>query len=101
MSRLGGARSASKSTCRSALADRFRREERAERRATCRRSAERLRRVTVTLICPRCGQEFEANHAVDVADAVVAHALDAHHHHLDRRVVLAHLDGAHPDDYER
>jgi hypothetical protein len=32
-----------------------------------------------------------------VADAVVEHARADHGHHLDREVVLAHLEGVRPD----
>ena len=50
--------------------------------------------------CPRCGDTIEGEDRDDVADAVVAHARDAHHHQLDRQVVLAHLAGVHPHDFE-
>ena len=46
--------------------------------------------------CPRCGDEFAGPDPETVADEVVAHALSAHHHRLDREVVLAHLKGVHP-----
>jgi hypothetical protein len=35
-----------------------------------------------------------------VADAVVRHAREAHQHALDRSVILAHLAGVRPDEYE-
>ena len=50
--------------------------------------------------CPRCGDEFVGNDKEVVADAVIAHARDAHGHGLDREVVLAHLEGVHPHDRE-
>lgn len=46
--------------------------------------------------CPRCGEDFTGKERGTVADAVVAHARDAHSHDLDRDVVLAHLEGRHP-----
>jgi hypothetical protein len=50
--------------------------------------------------CPRCGRDFVGNDKIVVADQVVAHALVEHRHVLDRDVVLAHLEGAHPHDRE-
>jgi hypothetical protein len=50
--------------------------------------------------CPRCGEEFKGFDAETVADAVQAHASEVHHHALDRDVVLAHLAGVRPDEYE-
>ncbi|HKY17088.1 MAG TPA: DUF1059 domain-containing protein [Microthrixaceae bacterium] len=50
--------------------------------------------------CPRCGEEFAGDDRDAVVDAVVAHARDEHHHTLERRIVLAHLDGVRPDEYE-
>ena len=48
--------------------------------------------------CPRCGEEFAGEDKEAVADAVVAHAREAHGHALDRDVVLAHLEGVHPHE---
>ena len=50
--------------------------------------------------CPRCGDELSGEDRDAVADDVVAHARDAHGHALDRHVVLAHLAGVRPDEYE-
>ena len=50
--------------------------------------------------CPRCGDELSGDDRDAVADAVVAHARDAHGHGLERRIVLAHLAGGRPDEYE-
>jgi hypothetical protein len=49
--------------------------------------------------CPRCGAEFSGDDKHEVADSVIAHAT-SHDHHLDREVVLAHLEGVHPHDRE-
>ena len=56
--------------------------------------------VTYEQVCPRCGVELTGDEADIVADAVVAHARDEHGHHLDREVVLAHLEGIRPDERE-
>jgi hypothetical protein len=48
--------------------------------------------------CPRCGADFTGDDKGPVADAVVEHAATAHHHALDREVVLAHLEGVRPGD---
>jgi hypothetical protein len=48
--------------------------------------------------CPRCGADFTGHDRDTVADAVVAHARDEHRHELDRRIVIAHLEGVHPSD---
>ena len=48
-------------------------------------------------LCPRCGDAFSGDDKEAVADAVVAHARDAHSHRIDREVVLAHLEGVHPN----
>jgi predicted small metal-binding protein len=50
--------------------------------------------------CPRCGEEFAGDDKHAVADAVVEHARAAHHHSLDRNIVLAHLEGVHPFERE-
>ena len=55
--------------------------------------------TSIEQICPRCGREFAGDDKDSVADAVVGHARDDHHHELDREIVLAHLEGVHP--YER
>ncbi len=47
--------------------------------------------------CPRCGAEFAGDDKDEVADSVVVHAV-THGHRLDRQVVLAHLEGVHPND---
>ena len=52
--------------------------------------------MTFEQACPRCGDEFVGDDKDSVADDVIAHARDAHGHHLDRDVVLAHLEGVHP-----
>ena len=49
-------------------------------------------------LCPRCGEAFAGEDKEAVADAVLAHARDAHSHRLDREVVLAHLEGVHPHE---
>jgi hypothetical protein len=51
-------------------------------------------------ICPRCADEFSDDDPARVADLVVAHALEAHQHRLERRVVLAHLYGVRPDELD-
>src|SRR4051812_21414480 len=56
--------------------------------------------ATYSQTCPRCGEDLVGDDRNSVADAVVAHARDAHHHELERRVVLAHLEGVRPDEYE-
>jgi len=56
--------------------------------------------MTYTQTCPRCGLDLSGEVPGDVADAVVAHARDEHGHGLDRDVVLAHLAGIRPDDWE-
>ena len=48
--------------------------------------------------CPRCGDEFVGDDRSIVASAVVDHALTEHRHRLDREIVLAHLDNAHPHE---
>ena len=48
-------------------------------------------------LCPRCGDAFSGDDMEEVADAVVVHARDAHSHRIDREVVLAHLEGVHPN----
>jgi hypothetical protein len=50
--------------------------------------------------CPRCAEAFEGDDKLAVADAVVEHARSAHHHSLDRDIVLAHLDDVHPFERE-
>jgi hypothetical protein len=50
--------------------------------------------------CPRCGREFAGNDRDQVADEVLEHAQGEHHHRLDRDVVLAHLAGVNPHDFE-
>jgi hypothetical protein len=50
--------------------------------------------------CPRCGANFSGDDKELVADTVVAHARDDHHHALDRNVVLAHLEEVHPHSWE-
>lgn len=50
--------------------------------------------------CPRCGDEFGGEDRDTVADEVVAHAREAHHHALDRDVVRAHLEGVHPYEFD-
>ena len=56
--------------------------------------------MTFEQVCPRCGEQFVGDDRERVADAVVAHAVDAHSHRLDRDVVLAHLEGVHPHERE-
>ena len=56
--------------------------------------------MTYEQTCPRCGETFTGDDKDAVADAVVEHARAAHHHSLDRDVVLAHLEGVHPHDRE-
>ena len=51
-------------------------------------------------ICPRCGEELSGGDRETVADDVIVHARDAHNHNLDRYVVLAHLEGINPHDFE-
>ncbi len=50
--------------------------------------------------CPRCGRDFDGDDKEVVADQVVEHARVDHHHHLDRDVALAHLEGVRPDERE-
>lgn len=57
--------------------------------------------MSYDMTCPRCGEEFFAPDRDSLADAVVDHARSDHGHHLDRYVVLAHLDGVRPEDFER
>ena len=52
--------------------------------------------MSYSLTCPRCGDEFVGDDKKRVADEVIDHAKAQHNHSLDRDVVLAHLDGAHP-----
>ena len=54
--------------------------------------------MTYTQTCPRCGRDFDGDDRDALADAVVEHARVDHEHALDRNIVLAHLEGAHPDD---
>jgi hypothetical protein len=56
--------------------------------------------VGFSQICPRCGEELTDQDPARVADLVVAHARDAHQHRLERRVVLAHLQGVRPDELD-
>jgi hypothetical protein len=56
--------------------------------------------VTYRQQCPRCGDTIEGEDREHVADSVIAHARDAHDHTLDRQVVLAHLAGVHPHEYD-
>ncbi len=48
--------------------------------------------------CPRCGRDLVGENKNEVADAVVEHARIEHRHPLDRDIVLAHLDGVHPQE---
>ncbi len=54
--------------------------------------------MTYSQLGPRCGLDLAGDDKVLVADAVVEHALVAHRHSLDRKVVLAHLEGVHPHE---
>ena len=54
--------------------------------------------MTYEQLCPRCGRSFAGEEKDGVADDVVEHARVAHHHALDRNVVLAHLEGVRPDE---
>jgi predicted small metal-binding protein len=56
--------------------------------------------MTYAQTCPRCGEDFTGADRDAVADDVVAHARDAHRHSLERRVVLAHLAGVNPNDFD-
>jgi hypothetical protein len=49
-------------------------------------------------ICPRCGDEFTGLDKAAVADAVIEHDRNEHHHRLDRDIVFAHLEGVHPHE---
>lgn len=51
--------------------------------------------------CPRCGEVIGGADRDEVADAVVEHAASRHGHRLDRHVVLAHLEGVRPDEWDR
>jgi predicted small metal-binding protein len=48
--------------------------------------------------CPRCGRDFNGEDKEAVAGDVVEHARVEHRHHLDRDVVLSHLEGVHPHE---
>ena len=52
------------------------------------------------MTCPRCGRDFAAGVADELADAVVEHAQVEHRHDLERETVLAHLEGVHPHERE-
>lgn len=56
--------------------------------------------METSMTCPRCGDEFTGDDANAIADAVLKHAKIEHNHALDRHVVLAHLAGVRPDEYE-
>ncbi len=56
--------------------------------------------MTYEQTCPRCGRDFVGEDKNAVADAVIEHARDEHHHALDKHVVLAHLEGVHPHERE-
>ena len=56
--------------------------------------------MTYSQMCPRCGADFAGDDKERVADDVVAHAREVHSHALERRIVLAHLEGAHPFEHD-
>jgi hypothetical protein len=56
--------------------------------------------ATFSQTCPRCGDEFAGDDRDLVADAVITHASEVHGHRLDPKVVLAHLAGVHPYDFD-
>jgi len=54
--------------------------------------------VIYSQTCPRCGDDFSGEDKDSIADQVVEHARVDHRHALDRDVVLAHLEGVHPEE---
>jgi hypothetical protein len=57
--------------------------------------------VTDARTFPRGGADFTGDDHDAVVDAVVEHASTQHWDSLDRDVVLAHPDGAHPFERDR